>query len=199
MNGVQPQRPVVRSCSDRIGSGGDPSRPPLAAPPPCQRPPRPYQTRDPPRFAVPTLAGHRATTQQPLACGPGPRPWSRAVGSSHPASASASARVGVAPKSLGRRHPRQTETPPLFLVLVLADELSNASDELAGQGDQRVRRLTGRGHHRCPHPDRLDSLRPYPLGVGAEQLVQPTTPGWPTGRTSSGRLRFVWVTGEQKW
>src|SRR5262245_36549004 len=41
----------------------------------------------------------RSTTQQPRTCGPSPRQWLRMSELSHPASSSASARIGIGEKS----------------------------------------------------------------------------------------------------
>jgi hypothetical protein len=47
-----------------------------------------------PRNATQVLPSRASTTKQPGACGPGPRQWERIVGSVHPASSRASAKIG---------------------------------------------------------------------------------------------------------
>ena len=55
-----------------------------------------YHGHSHPAHAFPST---RSTTQHPRTCGPGPRQWSRTSSLSHPASWSASARIGIAAKS----------------------------------------------------------------------------------------------------
>src|SRR5262249_39319848 len=52
----------------------------------------------------------RSTTQQPRRCGPSPRQWSRTSVFSHPASWSASARMGIAEKSRESYIPRASNS-----------------------------------------------------------------------------------------